>query len=281
MPTRAAGIRVFSKCRNEILRLPAFLAHYRALGVERFFIVDNGSTDGSTEYLAAQPGVELSRTAERFSDTKGGAAWMNDLLAKFGTGSWCVTVDVDELLVYPGSEVAALPALTAYLDAHGHTALGCTLLDLYPDGPLAECRYRSGRGSSRGGAVLRSRTLLARGDGGVSRRRDQGRHARARVLLRVAPWGSVLAAASSAAAPAGSVSDESAADPLDGRVRVRLRQPLRLAAAPGARDGRAAALQVPAGLSRPRRARVGAPRVLQRCIRVPGGTRASSRAIPA
>jgi len=138
------GIRAFSKCRNEILRLPAFLAHYRRLGVERFFIVDNNSTDGSAEYLSAQPDVELSSTAERFSATKGGTAWLNQLLAKSGTGSWCVTVDIDELLVYPGSESATLPAFTAHLDRSGCTAFGCILLDLYPDGPLAACRYQAG-----------------------------------------------------------------------------------------------------------------------------------------
>ena len=32
-------IRAFSTCRNECLRLPAFLRHYRGLGVDRFFIV--------------------------------------------------------------------------------------------------------------------------------------------------------------------------------------------------------------------------------------------------
>lgn len=138
------GIRAFSKCRNEILRLPAFLAHYRRLGVERFFIVDNGSTDGSAEYLRAQPDVELTSTHERFSASKGGTRWLARLLETAGTGSWCVTVDIDELLVYPGSERATLPRLTAYLDRQGYTALGCLLLDLYPDGPLGECRYDGG-----------------------------------------------------------------------------------------------------------------------------------------
>jgi hypothetical protein len=36
-------IRLFARCRNEILRLPAFFQHYRAMGVDRFYIVDNES----------------------------------------------------------------------------------------------------------------------------------------------------------------------------------------------------------------------------------------------
>jgi PST family polysaccharide transporter len=137
-------IRVFSKCRNERLRLPAFLAHYRHLGVTQFFIVDNDSGDGSTEYLAAQPDVHLFRVAGRFSEARGGTDWLNALLREFGDGSWCVTVDVDELLVYSGSERASLQTLTAHLDRGGYEALSCLLLDLYPAGPLRDGAYRAG-----------------------------------------------------------------------------------------------------------------------------------------
>ena len=145
---RAAGrpgeIRAFAKCRNERLRLPAFLRHYRALGIDRFFIVDNGSSDGSAQYLADQPDVHLFRTGRRFSEARGGTDWLNAMLWEYGVGSWCVTVDIDELLVYPGSEEASLPMLTEYLDRSGYDALSCLLLDLYPGGPLREAPYRPG-----------------------------------------------------------------------------------------------------------------------------------------
>jgi hypothetical protein len=137
-------IRAFAKCRNERLRLPAFLAHYRALGVNRFFIVDNGSSDGSAEYLRDQLDVHVYHTANRFSEARGGTTWLNALLSTFGLGFWCVTVDVDELLMYPGSEQTGLRTLTEYLDRRGHEALACLLLDLYPKGPLRTCGYVEG-----------------------------------------------------------------------------------------------------------------------------------------
>ncbi|MEM9776934.1 MAG: glycosyltransferase family 2 protein, partial [Chloroflexota bacterium] len=37
--------------RNEGLRIPYFLTYYRQLGIKHFFVVDNGSDDGSVEYL--------------------------------------------------------------------------------------------------------------------------------------------------------------------------------------------------------------------------------------
>jgi hypothetical protein len=137
-------IRLFAKLRNESLRLPAFLRHYRQLGVRRFFLVDNGSTDGSLELLRAQPDVRVFTTPASFREARGGTDWLNALLARFGVGCWCVTVDVDELLYYPGSERAGLPELTRYLDERGHQAMYTLLLDLYPGVPLRDAHYAPG-----------------------------------------------------------------------------------------------------------------------------------------
>src|SRR5260370_21953978 len=59
VPDDPTEIRLFSKCRNEQLRLPAFLRHYRNIGVQRFFFVDNASNDGSAEYPRPQPAVPV------------------------------------------------------------------------------------------------------------------------------------------------------------------------------------------------------------------------------
>ena len=137
-------MRAFARCRNESLRLPAFLRHYRQLGVDCFFIVDNDSSDGSPEYLMAQPDVRLFRTSNRYGEASSGTAWLNALLAQFGVGGWCLTVDIDELLVFPGSENTSLRTFTTYLDRHGFDALACMLLDLYPAGALENCAYTAG-----------------------------------------------------------------------------------------------------------------------------------------
>jgi Glycosyl transferase family 2 len=112
--------------------------------VNRFFFVDNGSSDGTLDYLIEQPDAHVFSTEGHLKEANAGATWLNTLLAQFGVGSWCVTVDIDELLYYPGSEHAPLPVLTAYLDHHGCEALPALLLDLYPPGPIAECPYTPG-----------------------------------------------------------------------------------------------------------------------------------------
>jgi hypothetical protein len=145
IPERAPGqeIRLFSKCRNEKLRLPAFLAHYRKLGVARFFIIDNASDDGSDEFLSAQPDVHVFQTDGSFRAARGGTDWLNAVLQKFGVGHWCVTVDVDELFRYPGSEMVGLQEMVRYLDGQGYEAMHCLLLDMYPDRPLREASIGS------------------------------------------------------------------------------------------------------------------------------------------
>jgi hypothetical protein len=144
IPATSGEIRLFSKLRNESLRLPAFLRYYRQLGVQRFFLVDNASTDGSTEFLSTQEDVHVFRTEQSFRAARGGTDWLNLVLAQFGVGGWCVTVDIDELLSYPGVEATDLTRFTHYLDAHGYQALACQLLDMYPQGPLQDCAYRAG-----------------------------------------------------------------------------------------------------------------------------------------
>src|SRR5215467_4619488 len=94
-------IRLFMTARNEILRLPHTIDHYRKIGVARFFVIDNGSTDGSIEFLRAQPDCHVFVTHDSFKDSRGGADWQNALLDQYGMNHWCLAVDADEWLVYP------------------------------------------------------------------------------------------------------------------------------------------------------------------------------------
>ena len=59
---RPSDILCFSTLRNEAVRLPYFLKYYRNMGINHFVFVDNDSTDGSLEYLAAQPDVSVWTT---------------------------------------------------------------------------------------------------------------------------------------------------------------------------------------------------------------------------
>lgn len=145
LPPPAGEVRAFLLVRNERVRLPWLLDHYRRLGVHRFLVLDNDSDDGTGEWLLQQePDVHVFHTTASFAGAGAGMRWTNGLLDEHGTGAWCLTVDADEVLVYPHCERVDLPGLTAYLEATGAEALLAPMLDMYADGPVDEAHYEPG-----------------------------------------------------------------------------------------------------------------------------------------
>ena len=129
-------VLAFVTLRNEKPRLPFFLKYYRALGINHFLIVDNGSTDGGREWLAGQPDVSLWSTQASYRKSRFGTDWLNLLKFRYGHRHWTLTVDPDEFLVYPFSDTRPISALCDWLDQSGVRSFGTLLLDMYPKGPL-------------------------------------------------------------------------------------------------------------------------------------------------
>jgi len=143
-PIGPGDILLFATVRNEEVRLPAFLDYYRKLGVGRFFIVDNESTDGTRALLIATEDVVPFHTAASFLKANCGRDWTDALRGRFGRGHWCLTVDADELLCFPAIEMLTLHDLTQYCDRHGYEGLFTLMLDMYPAGPLRDAPYTPG-----------------------------------------------------------------------------------------------------------------------------------------
>lgn len=138
------AILAFVCLRNEALRLPFFLDHYRRLGVDHFLVVDNDSDDGSAALLADQSDVSLWATRDSYKAARFGMDWLGWLQLRFGHGHWCLTVDADEVLIYPDWENRRLPALTSWLAARDIGSFGAVLLDLFPKGPISGTTYAPG-----------------------------------------------------------------------------------------------------------------------------------------
>lgn len=137
-------ILMFSPMFNEMIHIPFLLDYYRKLGVNKFFIIDNNSTDETAEYLLAQPDVYYFWASSSFKESGCGMAWENYLMDKYAQGNWCVVIDADEYLVYPNIENKKLPELTKYLDEHGYEALASFMLAMYPEDVEHQLDIKSG-----------------------------------------------------------------------------------------------------------------------------------------
>ena len=138
-------IRLFAVVRNESLRLPFFIEYYRKLGVDRFFFIDNDSTDPSKEIVLSNNDTYLFSTKESYSSSSSGIDWLNALHQEYGLNTWSLFIDADEILVYPNSETQNLRSLAKILENDNSNVLKCILLDMYSKNAIKDCNYISGQ----------------------------------------------------------------------------------------------------------------------------------------
>lgn len=98
LPPRQKLPRVFltvlAIAKNELGAFPEWLAHYRAQGVNRFVIVDNGSTDGSVPYLQSQSDVVVHKDPTRHAQV----LLYNKHAFHADESAWVLVVDLDEFM---------------------------------------------------------------------------------------------------------------------------------------------------------------------------------------
>jgi glycosyltransferase involved in cell wall biosynthesis len=123
--------------KNECSLLPDFFAHYRLLGIERFIMIDNGSTDGSYEYCAAQPDTDLHLVERPFSwPEKQG--WISRAIAENGLDRWYIYADADERMVFSGAPRHSFGELAALASRKGVRRVRGMLIDMYANGPILD-----------------------------------------------------------------------------------------------------------------------------------------------
>jgi hypothetical protein len=146
IPDSQGEIRAFACIRNEVNRLPFLLDYHRELGIDRFFFIDNRSGDGTREFLLAQHDCHTFDCGGNFfAENVEPPIWTNALRNVFADGYWSVSLDADEMLVYPDCETVPLPRLCRYLDGSGADALHALVIDMYGRGPIVDTTYQRGQ----------------------------------------------------------------------------------------------------------------------------------------
>lgn len=132
----------FMVVKNESLRLPYFLDYYDNLGIDKFFVIDNGSIDDTVDILLSNKKVYVFSTTDKFQEHW---FWIEHLLKNYGLNKWCLVIDADELFIYPHSEVIKINNLCRFLDEEGSKAFHGMLLDMYANDCLKNVEYKRGQ----------------------------------------------------------------------------------------------------------------------------------------
>lgn len=121
---------VIARARNAQPYVAPFINHYLKLGVKHFFLLDNGSSDDTSELARQWDQVTILQTHLPYKEYK--MDFLHFLLNRFGCHCWSIVVDMDEFFDYPFSGLITLPELIQYLDKHQYQAVVGQMLDMFP-----------------------------------------------------------------------------------------------------------------------------------------------------
>ncbi|TAN52471.1 MAG: hypothetical protein EPN21_03840 [Methylococcaceae bacterium] len=127
------GVIAFVPVRDELHNLTDFFKHHRKLGIATFVVIDNGSIDGTLDFLRDQPDVLLYVTDDNFGDSSGGMLWINTLMSRYGQHDWRIFLDADEKFIYPDWERRDINSLCHAMEEEGAEGMFAFMLDVYPD----------------------------------------------------------------------------------------------------------------------------------------------------
>ncbi len=129
------NIIVVCLLKNEKYRVKKFVEHYRKIGADGFIFIDNGSEDGTKEFLEAQSDVALFEVKKTYNSIRK-TAWINKVISYYGVNRWFIIPDSDEFFVYPEMDTMKLHSYSECLIRNKVYCVKTMMLELYPNAPF-------------------------------------------------------------------------------------------------------------------------------------------------
>jgi hypothetical protein len=131
--------------KDEMFFLRPFLSYYRALGVDEFLILEDGSQDGTLEFLLEQPDVTVLKSSFSYGEEfrrRSKLPWRHHKMRAgirlkalipdaFLRDKWCLYADADEYLIMP-PQFSHISEMTQELEKHDIHFLFGSVIETYP-----------------------------------------------------------------------------------------------------------------------------------------------------
>lgn len=122
--------------KDDLERIKMSYEHHRRIGVNNFVYIDNGSSDGTLEWLLEQD-VCVCQTFDDFIMWSK-VAWVSKIVNYYGFDRWYLILDSDELFAYPGLEQHPIQEYVEHLVNKGIERDLSFMLDMYSNQVLFE-----------------------------------------------------------------------------------------------------------------------------------------------
>ena len=117
--------------RDDLEKIKNVIEHHKKMGIRYFAILDNGSKDGTLEYLLDQD-IDVFTVEEQYTSIVR-AAWMMKIASYYGFDRWYVVLDSDELLAYPGGKTGDIKEIIGDLKSHNVSRGLAMMVDMYAE----------------------------------------------------------------------------------------------------------------------------------------------------
>lgn len=104
----------------------------KSYGINNFVYIDNGSNDGTREYLVKQDDIMLYETNQNYNSIVR-SAWVRKIIHEIGFNKWYLLLDSDEIYVYPNIEEDCFTQFLSTLKSKKQYYVQSILIDMYPE----------------------------------------------------------------------------------------------------------------------------------------------------
>jgi hypothetical protein len=137
-----SGSKVILICavKNDLEKIQFQYEKLIRIGVENFCYIDNGSKDGTLEWLMKAENLSVYQTKDTFSSQRKNI-WYYKVMKEYPLGQWFLILDSDEVPSFPHDESIQIPSLISFLELNEIENIDSFFVDLYPNKPIKEMEY--------------------------------------------------------------------------------------------------------------------------------------------